>query len=182
MAGRTSSFYFKGKTEDLAGIAAKLRVATLLEGSVRKSGDRVRITAQLINAADGYHLWSKQYDRELTDIFKVQGELAAAVVEALKIKLLPGTSVSIKVRAARDPEAYRLFMLGRSLNGLQTEDGYRRAAAALERAVALDPSYAPAWAWLGVVRGNAALYAPRTEVESLGRNTCLISSGAVSTT
>jgi len=73
VAGRTSAFSFKGKNEDLASIARKLHVATLLEGSVRKSGNRVRITAQLISAKDGFHLWSKQYDRELTDIFKIPG-------------------------------------------------------------------------------------------------------------
>jgi TolB-like protein len=165
VAGRTSSFYFKGKNEDLASIAAKLHVATLLEGSVRKSGDRVRITAQLINAADGYHLWSKQYDRELTDIFKVQGELATAVFEALKVKLLPGTTLSSKVRPAQDPEAYRLFLLGRSLSFLGTKESRRRSVAVLEKAVVREPSYAPAWEWLAVTRGDIALFdAPRSEI------------------
>jgi serine/threonine-protein kinase len=157
VAGRTSSFYFKGKNEDLASIAARLHVSTLLEGSVRKAGGRVRITAQLINAADGYHLWSKQYDRELTDIFKVQSELATAVVEALKVKLLPGTSLSSKVHPARDPEAYRLFLLGRSLVSLGTKESTHRAAATLEKAVELEPSYAPAWEWLAYQRGNTLL-------------------------
>ncbi len=165
VAGRTSSFYFKGKNEDLASIAAKLHVTTLLEGSVRKAGERVRITAQLINAADGYHLWSKQYDRDLTDIFKVQGELATAVVEALKVKLLPGSLPSAKVHAARDPEAHRLVLLGRSLMLRQTAESRRRAEAVLERAVALEPSNAQGWGWLATLRGNSALDAPRVEVQ-----------------
>jgi len=170
VVGRTSSFYFKGKNEDLASIAAKLHVSTLLEGSVRKSGDRVRITAQLINAADGYHLWSKQYDRDLTDIFKVQAELATAVVEALKVKLLPGAALSSKVRPARNPETYRHFLLGRSLALVGTEEGNRRAMTALEKAVALEPSYAPAWEWLAIARGDIALDAPRAEVQPQARD------------
>ena len=165
VAGRTSSFYFKGKNEDLASIAARLHVTTILEGSVRKAGERVRITAQLINAADGYHLWSKQYDRDLTDIFKVQGELATAVVEALKVKLLPGTLPSAKVHAARDPEAHRLVLLGRSLMMRQTAESGRRAEEVLVKAVALEPSYAPGWQWLATLRGNSALEAPRGQVQ-----------------
>ena len=131
VAGRTSAFSFKGKNEDLASIARKLNVATLLEGSVRKSGNRVRITAQLISAKDGFHLWSKQYDRELTDIFKIQGELAMAVVEALKVKLLPGAPVPFRLQPAKDPEAYRLVLLGRSLLLQQTEESQRRAVETL---------------------------------------------------
>jgi TolB-like protein/Tfp pilus assembly protein PilF len=179
VAGRTSSFYFKGKNEDLASIAAKLHVSTLLEGSVRKSGGQVRITAQLVNAKDGYHLWSKEYDRDLTDIFKVQGELATAVVEALKVKLLPGTALSSNVRPARDPEAYRLFLLGRSLSLLSTEEALRRSVAALERAVALEPSYAPGWEWLAIARGSIALDAPRDEVPPRARATLYAAERAI---
>jgi serine/threonine-protein kinase len=168
VTGRTSSFYFKGKNEDLASIAAKLHVSTLLEGSVRKSGNHVRIRAQLINAKDGYHLWSKEYDRDLTDIFQVQGELAGAVVEALRVKLLPGTAPSSKVRPIRDPEAYRLFLLGRSLSG-GTEESLRRSAAALEKAIALEPSYAPSWESLAGVRGSITLGAPRDEIQPRAR-------------
>ena len=171
VAGRTSSFYFKGKNEDLASIGAKLHVATLLEGSVRKSGDHVRIAAQLINAADGYHLWSNQYDRDLTDIFKVQGELATAVVEALKVKLLPGSSTSLRwFRPASNPEAHRLFLLGRSLLVTQnTEEGIRRAEEALEKAVAIESSYGPAWNYLAILRGNKALNGPPGERMSHAR-------------
>src|SRR5438477_7676453 len=163
VAGRTSAFSFKGKNEDLASIARKLNVATLLEGSVRKSGNRVRITAQLISAKDGFHLWSKQYDRELTDIFKIQGELAMAVVEALKVKLLPGAPVPFRLQPAKDPEAYRLVLLGRSLLLQQTEASQPRAVEMLEKAVALEPTYAPGWFNLSLVRENLSLDAPRTE-------------------
>jgi len=164
VAGRTSSFYFKGKNEDLAVIADKLHVATLLEGSVRKSGNRVRITAQLINARDGFHLWSKQYDRELTDIFKVQGELALAVVDALKVKLLSGAAAAPRVHEARDPEAHRLFLLGRSQSFQATAESLAQAAANLAKAVAIDPAYAPAWQLLSTVHVSLALNAPRSEI------------------
>jgi len=170
VAGRTSAFSFKGKNEDLASIARKLHVATLLEGSVRKSGNRVRITAQLISAKDGFHLWSKQYDRELTDIFKIQGELAMAVVEALKVKLLPGAPVPFRLQPAKDPEAYRLALLGRSLGLQQTKESQRRAVETLEKAVALEPTYAPGWFYLAAVRGNLSLDAPRTETLQRARS------------
>ena len=170
VAGRTSAFSFKGKNEDLASIARKLNVATLLEGSVRKSGNRVRITAQLISAKDGFHLWSKQYDRELTDIFKIQGELAMAVVEALKVKLLPGAPVPFRLQPAKDPEAYRLVLLGRSLLIQQTKESQRRAVEMLEKAVALEPTYAPGWWNLSRVRGNLSLDAPRTETLQRARS------------
>jgi TolB-like protein/Tfp pilus assembly protein PilF len=161
VAGRTSSFSFKGKNEDLASIAEKLHVATVLEGSVRKSGNRVRISAQLINARDGFHLWSKQYDRELSDIFAVQAELAAAVVEALKVKLLPTAAPAPKIARARDPEAYRLFLLGRSHEARVTE--VAQAEAAYKKATALDPAYARAWASLAEMHGFLATTAPHHE-------------------
>jgi serine/threonine-protein kinase len=169
VAGRTSSFYFKGKNEDLATIAEKLRVATILEGSVRKSGNQVRITAQLINAHDGFHLWSKQYDRELTDVFKVQAELAAAVVEALKGKLLSTSNALPKISRPRDPEAYRLFALGRALYFQHGPQSLERAAEQLARAVGRDPTYAPAWALLVSVHGDMTLVAPRSEIPQRAR-------------
>jgi len=160
VAGRTSSFYFKGKNEDLASIAAKLHVATLLEGSVRKVGDRVRITAQLINAADGYHLWSKQYDREITDILKVQGELATSVVEALKLKLLPGQSPGVHEYGTASTEAYLHYLVGRKLMAVRTAETNRRAFDAFRKAVDLDPEFAPAWAGLAFTRSYLGDLAP----------------------
>ena len=109
---RTSSFSFKGKDVDIAEIARKLNVANVLEGSVRKSGDTLRITAQLVRASDSSHLWSQTYDRQMTDVFKVQDEIAAAVVEQLKIKLL-GAAPTMRVT---DPQAYALFLQGREVS------------------------------------------------------------------
>ena len=144
VAGRTSSFSFKGKSEDLRAIGQKLNVKTVLEGSVQRSGDRLRINTQLINAADGYHLWSDSYDRELTDVFAVQDEIARSVVSALKLQLLPGAAA----RPATNPEAYAQFLLGRHLVTRGSPEGYQLGEAAFRRAVELDPNYAPAWAML----------------------------------
>ena len=149
VTGRTSSFAFKGKNEDLRTVGQKLGVATVLEGSVQKAGDRVRITVQLINAADGYHLWSESYDRKLTDVFAVQDEIAQAVVEALRIKLLPGETPTSRGRTA-DPEVYNQYLLGRQFFNLGNMDGWRRAVVAYEKSVALDAGYSPAWAGLSM--------------------------------
>jgi TolB-like protein/Flp pilus assembly protein TadD len=148
VAARTSAFFFKGKNDDVRTIAEKLNVATLLEGSVRKAGDQVRITTQLINAADGYHLWSETYDRKLTDVFAVQDEIAQAVVAALKLKLLPGQAPTSKQHRTSNPEVYTQYLLGRQFFNRATLDGYRRAAQAYEKAIAIDPGFAPAWAGL----------------------------------
>jgi serine/threonine-protein kinase len=146
VAARTSSFAFKGKNEDIAAIAQKLHVKTVLEGSLRKAGDQIRITTQLINAADGFHLWSETYERKLTDVFAVQDEIAKAVVEALKLKLLE--LPTSKARRTANPDAYNEYLLARQLFRRQNVDGYIRAAHAYEKALQLDTDYAPAWAGL----------------------------------
>ena len=148
VAARTSAFAFKGKNEDVSAIAQKLHVATILEGSVRKAGDQIRITTQLINAADGYHLWSETYDRKLTDVFAVQDEIARAVVAALKLRLLHAPTS--KERRTASTEAYNQYLLGRQFFRRNNVDGFRRAQLAYEKAVALDPAYAPAWAGLAL--------------------------------
>jgi serine/threonine-protein kinase len=148
VAARTSAFSFKGKSEDARTIAEKLNVTTLLEGSVRKSGDQVRITTQLINAADGYHLWSETYDRKLTDVFAMQDEIAQAVVAALRLKLLPGQAPTSKQHRTSDPEVYTQYLLGRQFFNRATLEGYHRAAQAYQKAIAIDPGFAPAWAGL----------------------------------
>jgi TolB-like protein/cytochrome c-type biogenesis protein CcmH/NrfG len=148
VAGRTSSFAFKGRNEDLAGIAQKLRVGTVLEGSVRKDGNRVRVTAQLINAGDGYHLWSQTFDRELTGVFAIQDEISRAVVAALKGRLVLAGAAAPPTRPTTNPEAYSKFLLGRHFIGVNDSKGMAQAVAALEQSVALDPGYAPAWASL----------------------------------
>jgi len=162
VAGRTSSFHFKGHTGDIAEIAAKLKVAHVLEGSVRKAGNRVRITAQLINAADGYHLWSETYDRELDDIFAIQDEIASAVTDALSITLGVGDfGVS-----TRNVEAYELFLEGRALYSRSSRENYLAAIAALEKATTLDPDFLEAWAQLAnVAYSSAAAWASEREAE-----------------
>ena len=146
--GRTSSFYFKGKAEDLRVIGQKLDVANVLEGSLRRSGNRVRITAQLIKAADGSHLWSETFDRQVDDIFKVQDDIAAAVTRSLEVRLLPEHE-SAGARTS-NPEAYRLYVIGRQAARTAVSDAdFQRAIDVLERGVNLDPGYAPAQALLG---------------------------------
>jgi TolB-like protein/Flp pilus assembly protein TadD len=144
VAARTSSFYYKGKEVKLAEIARELHVAHLLEGSVRKSGNRVRITAQLIRATDGYQQWSQSYDRTLKDIFAVQEEIAAAVVTQLRVTLL---GVAPKAKAT-DPKAYDLFLQGRQLSHQKTPEGYTHAITLYEQVLAIDPGYAAAWSGL----------------------------------
>ncbi len=142
---RTSSFYFKGKAEDVATIAQKLRVAHVLEGSVRRAGSTIRVTAQLIRADNGYHLWSKAYDRDLKDIFKVQDEIAAAVVEALKAKLLPTQVLSSRHQTA-NTEAYAQYLLGNQFRLRDDIEGNRQARDAYYKSITLDPGYAPGYA------------------------------------
>jgi eukaryotic-like serine/threonine-protein kinase len=142
---RTSSFYFRGRQATVAEIAKALNVAHVLEGSVRKAGDTIRVTAQLIRADNGYHLWSETYDRKVDDIFKTQDDIAGAVVEALKISLKTGGVAAIPTT---NGEAYLLYMKGRYLRELGSAAHVRAAVDSLNHAVALDSSYAPAWSEL----------------------------------
>ena len=142
VAARTSSFSFKGKEVPIPEIARTLLVAHVLEGSVRKAGDHLRITAQLIRAADGYELWSETYDRNLDDIFKIQDEISARVVEQLKVTLL---GAAPKTRTT-DPRAYALYLQARELGRQQKIDAFKQSDALYQQALAVDPRYAPAWA------------------------------------
>ena len=147
---RTSSFSFKGKEVDVATIAKALNVANVLEGSVRKSANTLRVTAQLIRASDSSHLWSQTYDRDRTDIFKVQDEIAGDVVAALKVKLLPSQELP-KAQRTGNPEAYQQYLQGRYyLNRFSIAD-FEKARAYLERASELDPKFPLAWAALSQV-------------------------------
>jgi len=152
---RTSSFSFKGKQATIADIAKALSVAHVLEGSVRKSGRTLRITAQLVRVDSGYHLWSETYDRNVEDIFKVQDEIAAAVVEALKARLLPGQGVVNQHRTEK-LEAYREYLLGNQLRARDTTDSNRQALEAYRKAAALDPGYAAAQSGLAVSEWRVA--------------------------
>lgn len=148
VAARTSSFSFKGQNVEVPEIARRLGVAHVLEGSVRKSGNQVRITAQLIKADGGFHLWSETYDRELDNIFAIQDEISAAVVEALKVTLLGEAPHSVET----DPEAYRLYLEGQYFFRQRSQEAIARSVDLLEQAVAIDPDYAPAWAELSFAR------------------------------
>jgi TolB-like protein len=151
---RTSSFYFKGKSETIVTIARALGVANVLEGSVRKAGNQLRVTAQLIRADNGYHLWSETYDRELKDVFKVQDEIAGAVVSALKVKLAAGQQAA---HGTTNTEAYAQYLLARQLY-FRSGDvaGFDRAISLYRGAIALDPNYAAAYAGLAMARASRA--------------------------
>lgn len=157
VAARTSSFHFKGHTGNVAEIASKLGVAAVLEGSVRQSGKRIRITAQLISAKDGYHLWSETFDRELDDIFEVQDEIASAVVKALKIKLLGEASSARRASGTANPEAFNAYLQGMHyLNRGSDKDALLAAVEAYRKAIDIDPDYADAHAGLAKALENLA--------------------------
>jgi TolB-like protein/Flp pilus assembly protein TadD len=145
VTARVSSFSFKGKELDIPEIARRLHVAHVLEGSVRKEGDQVRISAQLIHAADGFHMWSETYDRKLDDIFKIQDEVAGQVVKELKVTLLEPP----KVRTT-DPKAYALYLQAKQLEQQRTAEAFEKSDALYHQVLEIDPRYAPAW--LGLAR------------------------------
>jgi serine/threonine protein kinase/TolB-like protein/Tfp pilus assembly protein PilF len=152
---RTSSFYFKGKDVPIPEIAARLGVAHVLEGSVRRSGHTVRVTAQLIRADSGVHLWSQTYDRDVTDIFTVQDDIASAVVAALKLKLLPTQQVVDPYRSDI-AEAYNQYLLGREFGRHGDAANLERAAGAYLKATTLDPQYAVAYVGLAFTETRMA--------------------------
>src|SRR5262249_49843819 len=141
VAARTSSFSFKGKNVEVPEIAKQLLVAHVLEGSVRKAGEQVRITAQLIRAADGYHVWSQTYDRKLDDIFKIQDEIAGDVVKELRITLL---GAAPKARTT-DPQAYALYLQAKQVARQLTAESLAKSDELYRQVLAIDPRYAPAW-------------------------------------
>ncbi|NWG14785.1 MAG: tetratricopeptide repeat protein [Acidobacteria bacterium] len=140
VAARTSAFAFRGKETDIGEIGARLKVATILEGSVRRAGNRVRITAQLVNAADGYHLWSQRFDREMSDVFAIQDEISQAIVEKLRVQLAPENRPA--ARRTENLDAYHLFLKGRHClyKGIPSETA--KAKGFFEQAALLDPNYA----------------------------------------
>jgi TolB-like protein/Tfp pilus assembly protein PilF len=165
VAARTSSSLFKSKPADVATMAKELHVAHLLEGSVRKAGNRVRISAQLIRADSGYELWSETYDRTLDDLFQLQDQIAGSVVQALKVRLLGG---GLPVRQAPgNQEAYNLYLQGRFFAGLHTKEGFTQALDYLERAAKLDPGYEPSWTALSIVYGDMAARGFMANAEAL---------------
>jgi adenylate cyclase len=155
IVARNTSFTFKGQTLDVQEVAKKLRVTHVLEGSVRKAGNRVRITAQLIDGTEGDHVWAARYDRDLTDIFAIQDEISKAIVEALQVKLLPNEKSAIESRGTTNVEAYNLYLMARQQWIQGSYGDLRRDKSILrfcEQAVQLDPSYAEAWALMGLAQ------------------------------
>jgi adenylate cyclase len=155
VVARNTSFTFKGQSLDVKDIAEKLGVTHVLEGSVRKAGDRVRITGQLIDGAKGDHVWAARYDRDLTDIFAIQDEISEAIVEALKVKLLPAEKKKIENRGTSNVEAYDLYLMAREQWISGTFGTVRREqsiARLCKQATLLDPEYAQAWALMGLAQ------------------------------
>ncbi len=148
VAARTSAFAFRGKQTSISEIGRTLAVTSILEGSVRTSRGRMRIAVQLVNAADGYHVWSERFDRETKDVFDVQDEITLAVVDALKVKLLGDERAAALKRGTADAEAYQLYLKGRYSWNQRTAQSVREAAQLYGRAIARDPGYALAYAGL----------------------------------
>ncbi len=148
VASRTASFSLKGTSLPMREIGERLRVAAILEGSVRRSGTQLRITAQLIDVNDGYHLWSERYDRELADVFEIQDEIAHAIVSKLKVQMLGGGDQPIVKPGTRNPEAYELYLKGRYFWSKRTREGFRKGIEHFERAIEVDDRYALAHAGL----------------------------------
>jgi len=155
VAARTSSFAFKGKNEDVGEIGRKLKVSTILEGSVRKMGNRLRITAQLVNVADGYHLWSERYDREMEDVFAIQDDISQAIVKALKVILTEGEKKQIEKARVENVAAYDYYLRGRQYYQIHRKS-LEYARQMFNRAVETDPEYARAYA--GVADTCSLLY------------------------
>jgi adenylate cyclase len=161
VAARNTSFTFKGKHVDAPQIARQLKVSHLLEGSVRKAGGRVRITAQLIDGATGGHIWAERYDRDLNDIFALQDEISQAIVAALKLKLLPEEKRAIEQRGTNDPDAYKLYLMARQYNITGNIGNARRSEAIMRlcrRAIEIDPSYARPWAMMASAQINLRFF------------------------
>jgi serine/threonine protein kinase/Tfp pilus assembly protein PilF len=145
VAARTSVFYFKGKTEDIRDIGHKLGVEAVVEGSVRKAGNTLRITAQLINVADGYHLWTERYDREIKDVFAIQDEVTSAIIEHLMLTLLPEERSGVFRRRTGNLEAHDLYLKGLHYLWMDLSRGFKETVRAFEHAIEKDPEYAQAY-------------------------------------
>jgi len=169
VAARTSAFSFKGKQTNVGEIGKALGVGNVLEGSVRKSGNKVRISVHLINAADGYQIWSEHYDREMQDIFDVQDEITIAIVDVLKVKLFGVEKSAVLKRHTANTEAYELFLKGRYYQNKYTEEGRKTAIEFFEKAIALEPDYAPPYAGISMSLGTSVYFGFRSPQETISR-------------
>jgi len=156
VASRSSAFAFKGQNQDIRKVGERLNVGTVMEGSVRKAGNRIRITAQLINVADGYHLWSERYDRDLEDVFAVQDEIAESIVKALRVVLTDEEKRAIEQPRSENIEAYEYYLRGRQFFYQFREKGLQFARRMFTRAIEIDPEYARAYA--GIADCSSQLY------------------------
>jgi TolB-like protein len=157
VAARTSSFYFKGKDVDLGTVAHRLNVGAILEGSVRRSEHTIRITAQLINAVTGFHLWSKTYDRDIGEVLKLQTEIATAVASALKVTLLGDVAAKVELGGTRNPAAFDAYLRGaKAVSSVTDAKDLPKAIAAYTEAIRLDPHYALAFAGRSIALSDAA--------------------------
>ena len=172
VAARTSSFSFRKQEQEIPTIARELKVRMVLEGSVRKQGDRVRVTAQLIDASDGYHVWSQTYDRELKDIFAIQDEIAGAIAQELKVKLDAPSAGGAPVAETTDLAAYQLYLKAMGLWIARGEQNMLQAEALFRAALARDPNYAKAWAGLALTYAILPEWSsrPLTETRPAGRD------------
>ncbi len=148
VASGSSAFQFKGKGHDVHEIGEKLKVKTVLEGSVRKAGNRLRIMAQLVNVVDGYHLWAEKYDCEIEDIFAIQDEIALTIVDRLRVKLLKDEKEKLVKRHTKDAEAYNLYLSGRYCWNKRTKEGFNKAIQYFERAIQKDSGFSLAYSGL----------------------------------
>ena len=172
VAGRTSSFSFKGKNQDLRIIGEQLSVNLILEGSIRKSGNKLRITSQLIKVADGYHLWSEKFDRELEDIFDIQDEISLAILNAIKIKLFGAEKDAVLRRNTDNPEAFQLYLQGRFyFNKWSGADGFNKAIEYYRAAIAVEPDYALAYTGIASCYLNLWFFSHLSPEESLPQMT-----------
>ncbi|HET7606060.1 MAG TPA: TIR domain-containing protein [Sphingomicrobium sp.] len=154
---RNTAFTFKGQTVDVKDVAKTLGVTYVLEGSVRKAGNRVRITAQLIDGAEGDHVWADRYDRDLNDIFEIQDEISKEIVRALRLKLMPSEEQAIDKRGTQNPQAYNLYLMGRQQWIWGTWGNERRDEAIMricKQAITLDPNYAEAWTLMALAQAE----------------------------
>jgi eukaryotic-like serine/threonine-protein kinase len=156
VAGKTSAFQFRNSQDDTREIGKKLNVASILEGSVRKTDNRVRITARLVNATDGFNLWSETYDREMNDIFAIQTDISRSVADALRVTLLGGEQKKKNAARGTKPSAYNAYLQGRYFRQLNTKESLEKALQYFGEAVTLDPAYAPAWTGLALAHGSRA--------------------------
>jgi adenylate cyclase len=174
VVARTSAFAFKGKQQDVREIGGRLDVGAIVEGSVRKAGDRLRITAQLIDVRDGSHLWSERFDRRLEDVFAIQDEIALAVVEKLEVKLLGRERAAVVKRHTENLEAHNAFLVGLFEWNKMSPEGFVRCQELFQEAIDLDPEFAPPYAQLAESFTSVTWWSDQPPSEAIARAVPLI--------